>query len=169
MADFPPSSPDSSLLRAYAGQARVRVCGLLVRDGALLLTAHRGMLHNNLPFWSPPGGGWQFGETLQECLRREFREETGLDVTVGRFLHLHEFRSASLQALELFFEVLAVDAAAVPQLGTDPEHTTSDQLLTQVEFVRPRHLGLLLPTQVHPVLRDIISPDDVFIPQLRFQ
>ncbi|GAB3296741.1 NUDIX hydrolase [Hymenobacter tenuis] len=161
-------SPDP-LLHAYAGVARVRVCGLLVRAGAMLLTAHRGLLPDALPFWSPPGGGWQFGETLHQCLEREFTEETGLVINVGRFLHLHEFKSPELQALELFFEVHAHDENASPRLGLDPEHTTDAQLLTHLEFITPRQLGQLLPTQVHPVLRDIISTDDVFIPQIRFQ
>lgn len=168
MSASAPLSADT-LLQAYAGQVRVRVCGLLVREGALLLAGHRGLLPGQLPFWSPPGGGWQFGETLHDCLRREFAEETGLDATVGRFLHLHEFQGPGLQALELFFEVTVNDPAALPRLGTDPEHAPDAQLLTELAFVRPRQLGLLLPTQVHPVLRDIISTDDVFIPQVRFQ
>ncbi|RSK48852.1 NUDIX domain-containing protein [Hymenobacter rigui] len=168
---MPSSNPSVSdpLLQAYAGVARVRVCGLLVQAGALLLTAHRGLLPNNLPFWSPPGGGWQFGETLQQCLEREFAEETGLTVKTGRFLHLHEFSGPGLQALELFFEVQPTPATATPRLGHDPEHGPDAQLLTHLEFVKPRDLGRLLPTQVHPVLRDIISTDDVFIPQVRFQ
>ncbi|TGD79758.1 NUDIX domain-containing protein [Hymenobacter wooponensis] len=170
MADPIPSLlPEPDLLQAYTGQVRVRICGLLVRNGALLLAAHRGLLPQDAPFWSPPGGGWQFGESLQQCLQREFAEETGLAVTVGRFLHLHEFKSPTLQALELFFEVLPLDEDAEPQLGTDPEHSAEAQLLTQLQFVTPRQLGQFLPTQVHPVLRDIISTDDVFIPQIRFQ
>ncbi|AII53256.1 NUDIX domain-containing protein [Hymenobacter sp. APR13] len=161
------SAPD--LLNAYTGQVRVRVCGLLVHHDTLLLTAHRGLLPGEAPFWSPPGGGWQFGETIQECLRREFREETGLDVTVGRFLHLHEYKADDLQAIELFFEVTPDDPAAVPRLGSDPEHAAGEQLLTQVAFVAPRELVVLPAAQVHPMLRQIISPDDVFIPQIRFQ
>lgn len=166
---LPNASAPDSLLQAYAGVARVRVCGLLVQAGALLLTAHRGLLPGNLPFWSPPGGGWQFGETLHQCLEREFQEETGLIVQTGRFLHLHEFKSPGLQALELFFEVQPQHPDQLPRLGQDPEHTPDAQLLTHLEFITPRQLGLLLPTQVHPVLRDIISTDDVFIPQVRFQ
>lgn len=166
MPDTP--TPDSSLLAAYAHQVRVRPCGLLIHEGAMLLAAHRGLLPDGAPFWSPPGGGWQFGETLHECLRREFREETGLSVHVGRFLHLHEFRTDSLQALEMFFEVTLADPAAVPRLGTDPEHATDAQILAELAFLTPRQLIALPMQQVHPVLRQIISTDDLFIPQLRF-
>ncbi|TGE23774.1 NUDIX hydrolase [Hymenobacter aquaticus] len=164
----PTALPDS-LLQAYTGQVRVRVCGMLIHQGAMLLTAHRGLLPNALPFWSPPGGGWQFGETIQDCLRREYREETGLEVSVGRFLHLHEFKNETLQALELFFEVKLLTPGAVPRLGSDPEHSPDTQLLTELAFLTPRQLGALLPTQVHPIMRHVISPDDVFIPHILFQ
>jgi len=165
----PASSPDSSdaLLQAYAGRVRVRVGGLLLREGTMLLAAHRGLLPEQTPFWSPPGGGWQFGESLKEALVREFREETGLAVRVGRFLHLHEFSQGPLQALELFFEVLAEDNTAA-QLGHDPEHGPDAQLLTELQWFTPRQLQLLPPAQLHPVLRQVLSPDDIFVPQLRF-
>jgi len=165
---FSPTAADA-LLAAYQGQARVRVCGLLVQQGALLLTAHRGLLPAEAPFWSPPGGGWQFGETIRECLRREYREETGLEVTVGRFLHLHEFQSDDLQALELFFEVKPTDPSARPQLGSDPEHAADAQLLSHLAYLTPRELAALPPAQVHPVLRHLISPDDVYIPYNLFR
>lgn len=168
MPDLSNTSPNpNALLEAYAGKVRVRVGGLLLRDGAMLLAAHRGLLAQPVPFWSPPGGGWQFGESIKEALVREFREETGLAVRVGRFLHLHEFRSGELQALELFFEVLADDHAQ-PALGHDPEHGPDQQLLTELTWFTPRQLLQLPPAQVHPVLRLVLSPDDIFVPQLLF-
>jgi ADP-ribose pyrophosphatase YjhB (NUDIX family) len=166
MPDTPLLSPDA-LLQAYTGQVRVRVGGLLVRDGTMLLAAHRGLLPTGASFWSPPGGGWQFGESIRAALVREFREETGLEVRVGRFLHLHEFRSGELQALELFFEVLAEDDSQ-PRLGHDPEHAPDQQLLTELAWFTPRQLLQLPPARVHPVLRLVLSPDDLFVPQVRF-
>jgi ADP-ribose pyrophosphatase YjhB (NUDIX family) len=156
----------SSLLTPYAGAVRVRVGGVLVRGGAILLAAHRGLLPSGAVFWSPPGGGWAFGESLKSGLRREFLEETGLAVRVGRQLHLHEFRRGELQALEVFFEVLAEDPNATPRLGHDPEHDANNQLLTELSWFTPRQLLALPLTQVHPVLRGLLSTDDVFVPQV---
>jgi len=48
----------------------------LVRDGRVLLIQRRNPPHIGL--WSPPGGKMNPGETPQDCVRREFREETGL-------------------------------------------------------------------------------------------
>ncbi len=161
-----PSQTNDSLLTPYAGKVRVRVGGLLVRNGAILLAAHRGLLPDDAVFWSPPGGGWAFGESLKSALVREFEEETGLAVRVGRQLHLHEFRSGELQALEVFFEVIAADHTATPRLGHDPEHAASQQLLSELAWLTPRQLLALPPAQVHPVLRGLLSTDHVFVPQV---
>jgi ADP-ribose pyrophosphatase YjhB (NUDIX family) len=157
------------LLRPYAGLVRVRVGGLLVREGTLLLAAHRGLLPGGATFWSPPGGGWAFGESLREGLRREFHEETGLAVQAGRLLHLHEFREGELQALEVFFEALPDDPTALPRLGHDPEHPADRQLLAELAWLTPRQLLALPPAQVHPVLRGLLSVDDVFVPLALFK
>jgi len=156
---------ETDFLRPYAGQVRVRVGGLLVRGGAVLLAAHRGLLPDGALFWSPPGGGWAFGENLKEALRREFQEETGLAVRVGRQLHLHEFRGGELQALEVFFAVETDDPAA-PRLGHDPENAADAQLLAELAWLTPRQLLALPLAQVHPVLRGLLSTDDVFVPQV---
>ncbi len=37
-----------------------------------------------------PGGGIALGESIEEALRREMREETGIEVEIVRFLHFKE-------------------------------------------------------------------------------
>jgi len=78
---------------------------------------------------------------------------------------LHEFREGELQALEIFFEALPDHPAARPLLGHDPEHAADQQLLTGLAWLSPRQLLALPPAQVHPVLRGLLSVDDVFVPQ----
>lgn len=60
-------------------------CHALVRDGErfLLVQRKRPPLEG---YWGLPGGGIELGETVADALRREVREETGLEVSVGRFL-----------------------------------------------------------------------------------
>ncbi|MBP7735186.1 MAG: NUDIX domain-containing protein [Spirochaetes bacterium] len=59
----------------------VRVAGIIVRDGSLLLIAHR---KKNDIYWLLPGGGVRRGESLTEALCREFREELGVGIDVGK-------------------------------------------------------------------------------------
>jgi 8-oxo-dGTP diphosphatase len=53
--------------------------GALIFDGDRILLVERGK-DPLKGFWSLPGGVLETGETLAEGLRREVREETGLDV-----------------------------------------------------------------------------------------
>jgi 8-oxo-dGTP diphosphatase len=49
---------------------------------ALIFDADRSILvaQTKDGFWELPGGGWEHGETMQNCLRREVMEELGASV-----------------------------------------------------------------------------------------
>jgi 8-oxo-dGTP diphosphatase len=56
-------------------------CGIIERDG-LTLAAQRGAAMSLPLKWEFPGGKVQGGESPEECLHRELREELGIAVTV---------------------------------------------------------------------------------------
>lgn len=61
---------------------------VIERDGAVLLARRPdGGLLGGL--WEFPGGKQEPGETLEQCLHREIREELGVDVQVGRPLGVY--------------------------------------------------------------------------------
>jgi ADP-ribose pyrophosphatase YjhB (NUDIX family) len=42
-----------------------------------------------------PGGGLELGEGTRDCLKREFKEETNLDVTIGEHVYTTDFYQIS--------------------------------------------------------------------------
>jgi len=57
----------------------------LVFDGEHVLLAHR----RDIDWWNLPGGGMEAGETVDEAMIREVREETGLEVKVERLVGVY--------------------------------------------------------------------------------
>jgi mutator protein MutT len=55
--------------------------GLVFRGGKLLITRRHADAHMG-GLWEFPGGKLEAGETFEECLARELREELGIDVAV---------------------------------------------------------------------------------------
>jgi ADP-ribose pyrophosphatase YjhB (NUDIX family) len=66
---------------------------VLVNDGQLLLIKRGNEPGKGL--WAVPGGKVRLGEGLAEAARREAREETGLDVEIGKVAWVGEHLSDS--------------------------------------------------------------------------
>ena len=73
--------------------------GLLWQNGMVLITKRPAGSHL-AGYWEFPGGKQEVGETLEECLEREMKEELGVDVRTGKRLlavdHEYENRMISL-------------------------------------------------------------------------
>jgi 8-oxo-dGTP diphosphatase len=100
----------------YGNKVRLRVCGLCWEGDSLLLVKHQ---MGNGDLWAPPGGGVEYQESLDEALKREFIEETGLKINVEKFLFGCEFIKNPLHAVELFFDTKKVGGTLMS--GYDPE------------------------------------------------
>jgi mutator protein MutT len=59
--------------------------GLVFRDGKLLITKRHADVHLG-GLWEFPGGKRENGETFENCLVRELREELGIEIQIGEIL-----------------------------------------------------------------------------------
>src|SRR3954464_15284708 len=67
----------------------VRVYGILLDSKKRVLVSDEFIRGNY--FTKFPGGGLEFGEGTKDCLKREFKEETNLDVTIGEHIYTTDF------------------------------------------------------------------------------
>ena len=77
------------LSNIYGNKIRVRVCGVLTFEDKILMVNHSGLNSENI-FWNFPGGGVETGESLKDALKREFKEETDIEITVENMLFLNQ-------------------------------------------------------------------------------
>lgn len=81
------------------------VAAVLVENGRVLVTQRKAGTHL-AGSWEFPGGKLLPGEDPRVGLRRELREELGIDASVGEILDVtfHEYPDADKAVLLMFFE-----------------------------------------------------------------
>lgn len=86
---------------------------IIVREGRVLLGRRLGA--HGAGTWALPGGHLEHGEDVDDCARREAREETGLhlgDITAGPYVS-HVFEDSGRHYVTLF--VVASSADGEPE------------------------------------------------------
>lgn len=76
------------MARDYPQAPVAAVGGIVLHEGAVLLI--RRAYPPRQGEWSLPGGQLELGESLADGVRREVREETGLDVEVGAVVEVFD-------------------------------------------------------------------------------
>lgn len=87
----------------------VVVLGLIKNNGRFLLTK-RNDGERNKGKWQVPGGGQEFGETLEEALKRELIEEVGLHVQVDGEPYIVEYIDDTWHGILFFYPCVLTDA-----------------------------------------------------------
>lgn len=71
---------------------RITTAGIL-QKGNLYFVSQREDKGSIGGFWEFPGGKNRWGESVEQTLIREFKEELHLDITVGELVHSHDFEN----------------------------------------------------------------------------
>lgn len=99
----------------------VRTVGVLVRDGKILVQRDREGTEYALP-----GGHIKIGETLEDGLVREFREEAGADITCSRLLWSEEcfweWNGRKAHNLAFYYLITLRDDSEIPDTGEFVSH-----------------------------------------------
>ncbi len=145
----------------------VRVYGLLIDQyNRLLVTDEfiRGSYITKLP-----GGGLEIGEGTRDCLKREFQEETGLDVTVGAHFYTTDFFQISAfnhrdQIISIYYYVHAANTAQSvttdipfnfrPEQIADPQGESEVFRWIPLEDLTPASVTLPIDKVVIQLLKD---------------
>lgn len=112
----------------------VGVGGVVLRDGAVLLV--KRVSEPLAGQWSLPGGAVELGETLEEAVVRELREETGLTVRVlglvEAFERIMRDEAERPRYHYVLLDYLCEPLSGSPQAGSD---------VTAVAWARPEEFA----------------------------
>jgi 8-oxo-dGTP diphosphatase len=94
----------------------VVAAAILVENGRVLVTQRKSGAHLG-GAWEFPGGKVLHGEDPREGLRRELREEIGIDVAVGEIVDVafHRYDELGHAVLLLFFETMRSPGSPEPR------------------------------------------------------
>ncbi len=127
---------------------RITVRGIIYKDGKIFAVKHKDHAGSAKEFWCTPGGGLDDGEALEDGIRRELKEETGVDAQVGRLLFIQQFSKTPDAShgfdefLEFFFQITNPDDFEMIDLTST---THGDAEISAYDFVDPTAV-IFLPT-----------------------
>lgn len=106
----------------------IRVYGLLIHNKQLLTVNE--LIAGNY-YTKFPGGGLEFGEGTADCVVREFKEETGLVVSIDSHFYTTDFFQPSAfkqtdQVISIYYLVSA-DNQSLPVHGQERVFTIGDR------------------------------------------
>ena len=87
------------------------VTAAIIIDKNKILIAQRGSNEKLAGKWEFPGGKIELGETPQECLKREIKEELEVDIAVGNYLgeSIYTYPNGEIKLIAYFATILDGD------------------------------------------------------------
>ncbi len=113
----------------------IRVYGILMDDEKNVLVSDeiiRGKFYTKFP-----GGGLEFGEGTNECLIREFKEETGLEISIKQHLYTTDFFQQSAfnekdQVISIYYLIEAKNICQL-KISKTPFDFSEEQLSGKIQ------------------------------------
>lgn len=116
---------------------RVRVAAIVTQGDSLLLVRHH---KDGRAYWLLPGGGVDFGERLEDALKREMLEETGLEIAPGPLALVTESIAPDRSRHSIHVSFQAIVTGGALARGSDPA-------LDEVQYVP---ISRLADLALHP-------------------
>jgi ADP-ribose pyrophosphatase YjhB (NUDIX family) len=106
---------------------------LILKDGCLLLIRHQWHQTGD-GYWVIPGGGIEPDESEEECVIREMKEETSLDVEIERLLWDEPFATDGEYKWQKSYLCRPVGGEAAP--GYEPEiEAAENYAISEVRWI----------------------------------
>lgn len=128
-------------------KSTTRIAGIVTQNSNILMLRGKGYKE----FWTP-GGKIKEGESDEECLKREFKEEIGVSIANVKFFKEYEGESFYLPGLKLIQRLYLVKILG----DIRPDAEIEDFVwLTKEDFFKKKYI--ILPIDEGKVIPDLIE------------
>ncbi len=131
---------------------RIRVAGIIPMGDGYALMHRVGVIKRKdyQEYYTFPGGGLEEGETLEDGVIREIKEEFGINVEVIK--KLYEMESEKFNQKEYFFLCKYIDGkfgtGEGPEFSNDPKYIDSGKYIPEIISKEKVKEIILLPTEI---------------------
>ena len=131
---------------------RTRVAGIISMNDGFVLMHRKNVIRNKeyQEYYTFPGGGLEEGETLEEGVIREVKEEFGINVKVTK--KLYELENVKLNMKEYFFLCEYVDGkfgtGDGEEFSNNPEYKDSGEYIPEIVKKEEISKIVLLPLEI---------------------
>jgi ADP-ribose pyrophosphatase YjhB (NUDIX family) len=117
-----------------AQRPRIRAAAILIENGRILLVKQEVSATRH---WSLPGCKLDWVESLEQCLIREMKEETGLDIRVKELAYITDRIKGNDHLVRMTFLVELTGTGVLPDAWqhTDPFPSDSCDAVREVKMV----------------------------------
>lgn len=111
----------------------VRVTAIIFYNGKLVVVRHQRSNGEN--YYLLPGGGLEHAESIEECVVREVKEETGLDVKVDHLAYYKTIYTDNDDTLDLVFKCEVI-GGKLENIDPDGKVKSMELIKTEEELMR---------------------------------
>ena len=127
----------------------------LVRNGNKLLVSKGFDKSKKQEFYRCLGGGIEFLERSEEALKREFKEELNIEITVGKFLGISEnifnYKGKNAHELVLFYNAYIEDKDYQEKYNLIDDDSETEAIWIDIDRFKNKKL-ILYPEQIFKYL-----------------
>ena len=83
-------------------------CGVMYYNNKILMGL-RSKYSQNSGYWEFPGGKCEKGETLEECLQREWKEELNLDISIHKEIFTNKMEKYNIECVFFIGKIIDIE------------------------------------------------------------